>query len=150
MEESLANVNWLVTGIVGISTSIIGAFLYALFGKLSAKYSVKRRNTRVDKLKSDIKQLSDLSSSDSKIIIYCFRNLFYILALSALASAISFFSVIDFIFGSILSVSIWVTIFLIGLGTFNTLSKLSRFEEHEKEVTEEIDQLVKLQSATKS
>ena len=139
-----------MTGIVGVSTSVIGAFLYALFGKLSAKYNVKRRNARLEKLKGDIKHLSDLSTSDSKVIIFCFRHLFYILALSALASALSFFSVIDYLFGTVLSVSIWVAIFLIGIQAFNTLSKLSRFEEHEQEVNEEIDQLSKLQGSQKS
>ena len=145
MEESLSNVNWLVTGIVGVATSIIGAFLYALFGKLGAKYSAKRRSYRLDKLQSEIEHLAGLSSSNNKVTIYCFRNLFYILALSALASVVSFFNGIDYIFGSVLSVSLWITIFLIGWSAFSTLSKLTRFSEHEKEVKEEIEQLTKLQ-----
>jgi len=145
LEDSLSNVNWLVTGIVGISTSVIGAFLYAIFGKLSAKYSEKRRSSRLDKLKVEIEQLDKLSSSDTNVLIYCFRNLFYILALSALASALSFYSVIDYIAGSLLGVSIWVSIFLIGMGVFITLGKLSKHETHTKELTDEISQLEQLQ-----
>ncbi|HIF9288885.1 TPA: hypothetical protein ACX6Q0_000845 [Photobacterium damselae] len=150
MDEALSNVNWLVTGIVGVSTSIIGAFLYSLFGKLGAKYSDQRRGVRLEKLQAEIDRLYELSSSDTNLTIYCFRNLFYILALSALASAVSFFNILDFLFGSVLSVSLWISIFLIGWQAFSTLSKLSKFDIHEKEVKKEIEQLTKLQGATKN
>ncbi|EMN7216760.1 hypothetical protein WB841_004561, partial [Vibrio vulnificus] len=102
MEEMLDGVNLVVSGIVGVISSILGAILYASLGKYLGKFSEKRRNSRLDKLKSEAELLEKVRKNSSTITIYCFRNLFYVMALSAVASTFSFLTMVDYFVGSIL------------------------------------------------
>ncbi|ELV8679900.1 hypothetical protein NB574_22055 [Vibrio vulnificus] len=141
MEEMLDGVNLVVSGIVGVISSILGAILYASLGKYLGKFSEKRRNSRLDKLKSEAELLEKVRKNSSTITIYCFRNLFYVMALSAVASTFSFLTMVDYFVGSILSVSMWVAIALVGFNVLSTLNKLANYETYANDLNAEIEQL---------
>ncbi|HAS8393916.1 TPA: hypothetical protein I7735_21220 [Vibrio vulnificus] len=137
----LDGVNLVVSGIVGVISSILGAILYASLGKYLGKFSEKRRNSRLDKLKSEAELLEKVRKNSSTITIYCFRNLFYVMALSAVASTFSFLTMVDYFVGSILSVSMWVAIALVGFNVLSTLNKLANYETYANDLNAEIEQL---------
>ena len=137
----LDGVNLVVSGIVGVISSILGAILYASLGKYLGKFSEKRRNSRLDKLKSEAELLEKVRKNSSTITIYCFRNLFYVMALSAVASTFSFLTMVDYFVGSILSVSMWAAIALVGFNVLSTLNKLANYETYSNDLNTEIEQL---------
>ncbi|WP_318432763.1 hypothetical protein [Photobacterium leiognathi] len=102
--EELSNVNLMVSGIVGIISSIIGAVIYHFATGISSKLSGNRRKSKIEKLKKDLAEIESLNADSSKFVATCFADIFYFLFIFAIGM---FVSRLGFLFMSSPQYSIW-------------------------------------------
>ncbi|SEB08151.1 hypothetical protein [Marinobacterium iners] len=145
MEADVSNINWFVSGVVGVVSSVIGAFIFWGFQKLAVGQSSKRRAKKAEDLQKQKDRLTKLHTNTSDLLIHYLGLLFYILFLAYLGSALGYLT--DFIYFplSVIRMSIYFGAAFIAMKAFSDLAKLKSFESTIAEID---SQLVALQGGS--
>jgi len=128
MEADVNNINWIVSGVVGVISSVIGAFIFWGFQKLAVGQSSKRREKKTDGLQKQKDRLTKLHENTSDLLIHYLGLLFYILFLSYTGSAVGYLADFIYIPISVIRMSIYFGAAFIAMKAFFDLAKLKSFE----------------------
>jgi len=144
MELSTDNINWVISAVVGIFSSVIGAFIFWGFQKFSAGRSTKKRAQKLDDLKKQKEKYKRLHESTPELLIHYFGILFYILFISFLSSTIGYLGSILYFLDlpiNITRIGLYLGAALLAVKAFSDLAKLKMYEETIRNIDKELESL---------
>ncbi|AWB00168.1 TPA: hypothetical protein NJ077_004440 [Vibrio parahaemolyticus] len=130
MSEELQSINLLVSGAVGVASSIVGAIIYHFLTKYSSRLSSKRSEKKLAKLKAELEELEELHSDTAKLIATCFADIFYVLFVFLMGMLVSRLDFFMFEAATLLSLSVWFSAMWLGLEAFKKVTKVKNFSSY--------------------
>jgi len=140
MEET-SNINLMVSGTVGVVSSILGAVIYHFATNFSSRFSESRRKRKKEKLTADLQEIESLHSDSSKFVATCFADIFYFLFIFAIAMFVSRLGFMFFELTTMLNLALWFSAMWIGLDSFRKVTNVKNFEKYKERIQNRINEL---------